>query len=304
VDRSEFLIRIEELDRDLQNDGVPISGRAFKVFPLLAPDYHQAILGYGIDPDKYPNYVGPNLFKKICEWYVERYGDRVCTPAFFPRVPVLLRGEIYLIRIPIAYGQPEIEILPLVEGLTASMVTSLKNDEIEQIKTAFKEGFALVYEVDDMRFHLDHKGTFALPEPAIQILDKAIEDRETAVNSLDKRLDTNGACFHSQQHAEKMMKGFLLAKNLYTEDQLRRRPFGHDLQKVFEVCLHASGSFAEVTSDVALLKCIPMDVRYNMPKVDVTVAVETIWSALRVGGLSACQVTGFERRHHNPKWVR
>lgn len=304
MEQAEFLIKIEEIDRDLRKEGVPIPRRAFKAFPLLAPDYHQPILGYGIDPDKYPEYVGPNLFKEVCDWYVERYGDRARTPAFFPRVPVPLRGEIYLIRIPVVYGRPEVKILPLVEGLTKSMITSLKNDEIDQIKTAFNEGFALVYEVDDMRFHLDPKGTLALPEPAIRILDKAIEDRETAVNSLDKRLDTNGACFHAQQHAEKMMKGFLLAKNLYTEDQLRQRPFGHDLQKVFEACLHATGSFAEVTVDVGLLKFIPMNVRYSMPKVDVTVAVETIWSALRVGGLSACQVTGFERRHRNPNWVK
>jgi hypothetical protein len=135
-------------------------------------------------------------------------------------------------------------------------------------------------------------------------LEKAIEDRESAVNALDKRLDTNGACFHAQQLAEKMMKGVLLAKNICTEDQLRQRPFGHDLQNVFEACLRASGSFADVISDVALLKCIPMDVRYSMPKVDALVAVQTIWAALRVGGVSACQITGFERRHRNPKRVQ
>jgi hypothetical protein len=304
VEKSEFLTKMEEADRDFQKEGAPIPGRAFQAFVRLAPDYDQPILGYGVDPIQYPEFEGPNLFKRICDWYQERYGDRVCIPESFPRVPVLLRGQVYLIRIPVVYGNPEVKILPLVEGLTQGMIDSLDEHEIHGVINAFKEGFALVYELDDMRFHLDPTNPSALPDPAVRILKQAIADRDTAVNSLDKRLDTNVACFHAQQHAEKMLKGFLLARNLYTEEQLRKTPFGHNLENVFEACLKASGAFADSTGDIGLLRFIPMNVRYTMLPVEPSIAVQTIWSALRIGGLSACQISGFERRYRNPKWIR
>jgi hypothetical protein len=304
VEKSEFLAKIEDIDRELQKETLPIQGRPLQAFLRLAPDYDQPILGYGIDPAEYPEFVGPNLFQKICDWYQERYGDRVCVPESFPRVPILLRGQVYLIRIPVAYGRPEIDILLLVEGLTQCMINSLDEREILAIGNAFKEGFAVVYELDDMRFHLDPKDPSALPDPAIRILEQAITDRDTAVNSLDNRLDTNVACFHAQQHSEKMLKGFLLAKNVHTEEELRKPPFGHKLETVFQACLKRSGAFADATPDIGLISGIPMDVRYTMRTVAPSVAVEAIWAALRIGGLSACQITGFGRRYRNPKRVK
>jgi HEPN domain len=304
MDRNEFLAQIEQVDRDLSNENVPPIGRAFRAFSRLAPVFNGPLIGYGIDLDSYGPFEGPNLSRRITDWYSGRYGDRVCLPNSICRVPVLIRQQVYLIRIPIAYGQPRVEILPLVDGLTSDMIRSLDPSEIQAIKSAFTDGYELVYEVDDMRFVLEPNHSPPLSFEAIRILEQAINDRNACADCIDNKLDTNGACFRAQQHAEKMMKAFLLATNRYTETQLAKHPYGHNLQNVFIECLKQSADFASVSNDVSLLRGIPMNVRYSMEKVSLPNIVETIWASLRVGGLCACRIANNQRRYHNPYWIK
>ena len=92
--------------------------------------------------------------------------------------------------------------------------------------------------------------------------------------------------------------------NRYTETQLAKHPYGHNLQNVFIECLKQSADFASVSNDVSLLRGIPMNVRYSMEKVSLPNIVETIWASLRVGGLCACRIANNQRRYHNPYWIK
>lgn len=295
MNESEFLEKIERADEDLAKSGVSIHARPFRAF-LLAPDYAGPLLGYAVYKADYPALVGPNLLDSICDWYKGRYGDRVNMPTDRGRVPVVVRGEVYLVRIPLVFGRVRAPVLRFVEGLTESMAQALTETELNAIGQAFQAGFALTYEIEDMTQELE-KGRLSVTGAAHNMLQSGIADRDTAVQCLSGRPDTNGACFHAQQHAEKMFKVYLLVNNVSTELQLSRPPYGHDLKRILDLCAAQSGDFLALSGDVGLLNNIPMDIRYTVSKVERTVAVETVWSALRVGGFSACKISGQARRY-------
>jgi len=292
----EFLEKIERVDKDLSEKGVKIHARPFHAFHLLAPDYEGPVLGSGVDRADYPPFVGPNLLHKVSDWYQDRYGDRVNMPSDRGRVPVVVRGEVYLLRVPLVFGNVRVPILRFVEGLTESMADALTESELNAIRRAWEAGFSLTYEIEDLSQELE-KGKVSVTETTQNMLQSAIGDRDTAAQCLSGRLDTNGACFHAQQHAEKMLKVYLLVKNLSTELQLSRSPYGHDLKRILKLCSTTSGDFLALSSDIGLLSNIPMDIRYTVRKVDSPVAVETVWAALRVGGFCACRMLEQPRRY-------
>jgi HEPN domain-containing protein len=300
MNESEFLRRMEQVDQELVQNRVPIHARTFRAFRLLAPDYAGPLIGYSVRSEEYPEFVGPNLLDKIDDWYRERYGVRACMPWVVGRVPIILRREIYLIRIPRAYGEPEVKILPLIEGLTLGLTQSLTPYERDCIRNIFTMGWALVYEIDDLeQFLRGPLAHAAVSAEAVQMAQTAKEDRDTMMRCLSGQLDTNNSCFHAQQHAEKMLKAFLLAKTVYTAEQLRRKQLGHNLGAIFEACVQSSTIFLDIITDVGLLNNITMDIRYLTPRVSPEIAVETFWASTRIGGLCASQISGFKRRYNN-----
>jgi hypothetical protein len=294
MNRSEFLERIEQIDRQLAEKGVPVYQRTLQVLTLLIPDYNGPLGGYGVNPGDYGEFEGPNLVQEIDDWYKAHYGDRSGIPFIRGRIPVLVRREVFLIRIPIVYGKPKIEIMKLVEGLTESLIKTLTGSELQAIADAFKEGYAIIYEMEDL-MTIINAGKSGISISAQGMFSSAIADRDTAARCLDGRLDINGACFHSQQFGEKMLKAFLLAKANHTEESLKKK-LGHNLKKIHSECMTISCEFADVTSDAGLLGNIPMDIRYSGKSEDPRVAVETVRASLRIGGLVACQIAGRNRR--------
>jgi len=147
MNESEFLQRMELADQELAQNRVPIHARMFRAFQLLTPDYAGPLIGYSVRHEEYPAFVGPNLLDKIDAWYKERYGKRACMPWILGKVPIILRHEIYLVRVPLALGEPEINILPLIEGLEPELTQSLTPQELSSVRTTFIRGYNLVAHV-------------------------------------------------------------------------------------------------------------------------------------------------------------
>ena len=194
MNESEFLQRMELADQELAQNQVPIHARTFRVFRLLAPDYTGPLIGYSVRSEEYPEFVGPNLLDKIDDWYSQRYGVRACMPWVVGRVPIILRREIYLIRIPRAYGEPEVKILPLIEGLTLGLTQPLTPYERDYIRNIFTMGWALVYEMDDLEQFLRGPLAHAVSAEAVQMAQSAKEDRDTMMRCLSGQLDTRVHC--------------------------------------------------------------------------------------------------------------
>ena len=84
---------------------------------------------------------------------------------------------------------------------------------------------------------------------------RAEEDLRAVKILLQKEGSLNLACFHSQQAAEKYLKGFLA----YHEKHVRKI---HDLSVLLEGCKSIDSSFAEIESETNFLNQFYTESRY------------------------------------------
>jgi len=283
------------IDMELADKGVPIHARAFHAFLLLTPTYNGPLLGYGIDRSVFNEYEGPNLLEKTNAWYKAHYGDRFNAPTDRGKVAVLLRQEIYLIRIPLVYGSPEIQILPLVNGLTPQMARSLSKNELDEIQRCFVEGYGLTYEFEDLMSQMDAEARNGSKRKDSPFLSSALRDKDTASDCLEGAVDTNGAVFHSQQLAEKMLKAVMLHTAGLSEEDIRKK-YNHRIPDVYKDVASSNTAPTEVDSAIKQIAQYKMDIRYTSDHIPKVEAVEAFWSGLRVGGWCATLLSGHERR--------
>lgn len=294
MDKIEFKDRMYLIDKELSDKGVPIHARAFHAFPLLTPDYNRPLLGHGIDLSAFGEYEGPNLLEKIGAWFQEIYGDRIYAPTDRGKVPILIKQEIYLIRIPLVYGAPEIEILPLVIGLTPAMAKNLSTAELNELQKRFIEGYGLTYEFEDLSSQMDAEERNGTKIKDNLFLMSALRDKDTAADCLEGSVDTNGAVFHSQQLAEKMLKAVLFNVGVSEEDI--RRKYNHRINDIFKDVSNSNAAPCVVDSAVKLISQYKMDIRYSVGHLPKSESVEAFWAGLRIGGWCATLLSGHDRR--------
>ena len=294
MNKVDFESKMEAADRRLAAQGTPIHQRQFPALCIIAPDFSGVIAGPpGWDTASGP-YEGPRLFSAVGDWLQRRYGDRALLNPNRGRIPFLLRGELYFVRIPTVYGSPSIDAIALVDGMTDDMKASLSGEEVELIGRSCFDGFKLIYEVDDMTGKCLHHPTDGSQFDGFitRLIERAIEDRKTAASCLDRCSNLNDACFHAQQSAEKMLKAFLAVRGTKRE-QLRK--LGHRLGDILKGCIGLSSAFSAIANDVALLANIGMNIRYE-GSIEVEHAIAAYWASLRTVGLAATEISGEERR--------
>ncbi len=283
------------VDNELSEKGIPIHARAFHVFRILSPNYNGPVLGYDIDSTFYKEYEGPNLFSKINDWYKDLYADRYNAPTDREKIPIIIKKEIYLIRIPLVYGSPRIEILPLINGLTPSMVKSLSTDELNEIQKMFIEGYSLIYEFEDLLSQLDAEERKGVKRKENPFLSSALRDRDTAVDCLEGAIDTNGAVFHSQQLTEKMLKAVMFYSKGMDEETIRKK-YNHRILDIFNDLCSFNSATPEISSEVQHIAQYKMEIRYMNEHIPKAEAVRSYWAGLRVGGWCATILSGHKRR--------
>ncbi len=276
----EFLKKLELIDAELAGKQVLVTARLF---------FCTLISG---DP-QHPPVFGSNLHKHINEWYEKRYGEECYIHGYVGKVPIIIRKKIYLLRIPSAFGTIEVSALSLIERLSEDMRKSLSEGEVNAIGKAFEAAFDLICKTKGLEAKLKHENPSSFSRDTHAMLYHAIEDCDTAINHLSSpfAINTNMACFYAQQYAEKMLKSFLMWKGVVTDDESLKN-LGRDLIIIFNKCREISSQFISIGNDIVLLNNVPLDIRYTIFGAAPEVAVETIWSALRVGGFCACELSG------------
>lgn len=281
---------MEAVDQELVQKGLAIHQRSLHAFMKMAPGYNGPVMTSPEKAAAFPPLVGPKLLARINEWYEQRYGKARMTMPTIGRIPIEIKGQIFLAAIPLAYGAPRLTlqaIFSFVEHFTPDMAASLTEAEQLSVAHTWLRGYELLYEMEDLR------GDRVQGGPAL--FASALLDRDAAVRVLDQHHpDLPNACFHAQQLAEKMLKAYLLARCGLLEKEVK--DFGHKLESVLARCEKESSDFTALRPDIALLKKITMDVRYTPPPMRPQDACEAIWAALRVAGLTACKILDCERR--------
>src|ERR1700683_5388616 len=108
--------RLEKVDAVLEARALPMKYRPLECFKRI----------YGDLPD------GPlrgSLFGDIAGWYKDRYGSRAEPDGVIGRIPVLLRGEVCLVLVPLTEGDTVVRLIDQIEGLPTEVGASLSREE-------------------------------------------------------------------------------------------------------------------------------------------------------------------------------
>ncbi|MEN6622895.1 MAG: HEPN domain-containing protein [Smithella sp.] len=282
MDDQNFQEKMLTIDAELAGKKVPVHERAFQAFSIAAPDYKGPLMSYELDRSTFGEYEGPNLLEKINNWYKRTYGKRAYVARDLGKIPIIVKEEIYLLRIPLVSEPSEVNVLPLISGLTPTMAYRLTPAELNDIQNYFIEGYSLLQKFEDL---------FSFPEADCSkkkdnpFLDLAIEDKDEVVDCLEGPFDTNGAVFHSRQFAEKMLKTVLFHAAGLSEDEIIK--YKHRIIDIYEEVSQYAKFPAEIVSEINYISQFNIDIRDSDDFVPNSDAVRAFWAGLRIGAFCA-----------------
>jgi HEPN domain-containing protein len=259
--------RLEVIDAELQAQALPLKYRPLESFKSI----------HGDVPD------GPlrgSLFDSIAAWYQDRYGKRAAPDGTIGRIPLLLRGEVYLLLVPLTEGDTVVRLIDQIDGLPEELGATLSREEFEAIgrKAAgatlnFQKLYNLT--VEDGFLDAIERG----------LVWRALFDLETAATTLRHVGDTQITIFQIHQAAEKFLKVALKRSGSATD--LKR--FGHNLPAVFEELKKFSGRYSWLEASVVALQAFApnMEIRYSVVPRRVEEAIEAFHAALSICGALA-----------------
>lgn len=268
----EFQQKMLDVDKQLIMEKIPVNQRPLAAFLKFCNGYNGVLLDAN----------GPvnELLGEICEWYDQRYIDRMLAPINQGFMPIMLSGEVYLIRIPFGYGVRQIKILDMIDDISPSILNGLKKLDLERIEKAFTLGINFYSNITDI---IDGKTNHKLSDLSQDLLDRALDDLNTAIAKMRMAsvYDLQSCCFNAQQASEKILKVYLTHKNHYTEIDIRNE-IGHHIYK-------ARDQIAQTESDIDILKQdfgnvnYGMDVRYKSKDITPEIAIKAFNSSVKIG---------------------
>lgn len=144
---------MQEIDRELQSETVPFTARSMEAWRRFSSVFRLSLTTR--DP----------LSKKIFDWFNRWYGERAKITGQLGSMGVMLRGDVWLMEFPLAYGTariqcsrdlnkerppviigthgnpPTINPVEFIVGLTQEYASTLTDEELEGISNQFFFGF-------------------------------------------------------------------------------------------------------------------------------------------------------------------
>jgi len=278
---------IEVTDAQLQTEGAPIHARPFHAASRISQRF-----GFGENlklfvADREPVkgvYLGDDLTIRINRWYKQKYGERLKVDPS-KRIPILIRQDVYALRIPLicgtvdviwdpeqfgttpanSSGGPVLNLVDQVEGFTKEYARSLTDEERADIADKFHFGF------------LATDAIYAAPRK--RPIPEAIGDLEASLMLVLTRPPNYGISkWESLQATEKFIKALITKLGATFK-------FIHELNSLAAIA-ESAGAPTVPRSAVSKIQC-SAGVRYGSPAVTMQEAVEAHQSALEVCGLIA-----------------
>ena len=232
----QFRSLMEEVDRELRDQEVPITARELKSISIirrLLQILGEINLGDIPDQPVSGSYQGQDLIARAFQWMRDRYGKKLNMP--MPgQTMVVIRGDPYKVRLPFAMGTinlvcdpsslgevrpafgtsapPILNILDLIEGLTPNLTQSLVQAEVEGIFSDVSPAIRYVMLLIRMK-------NGAMREQANNDIMSSVDD------ALRIPPDFGGSRWHSLQAVEKFLKSLLTLHGIPYPKNGRK---GHD----------------------------------------------------------------------------
>lgn len=260
--------RLRAIDKDLESRGCPVRLRPLEAFKQI----HGPVLDRN---------TRTGLFDPITRWFIATHGPQVEWDGVIGRVPVIIRGTVYLLRLKF---QEETNVVPLaeqIEDIPEEIAKSLSASEFRDTAdrgTAGWLAFGPLYNlgIDD---HI-------LSSVDRELFWRATEDLKVAALSLKQLESAQIAIFHAHEAAEKMLKiafrrllpGIAVEKYQHNVNKLF-----DDLQKVTPDLNWLGKSVKELDTQMP-----NMQIRYRELRRTIQEAVVSFNAASYIAGSLAC----------------
>jgi len=213
-------------------------------------------------------------------WFINRYGNDAIWDQVLGRVPVIVRGLLYLVAVPFKTQDTVVILTDTIENLPRAVAESFSHQEFDLIGrkiSASAEALAKLYGL--------HVSDHILAGSNKEIIRRALYDFEHTATSLKYTGDTQNAIFHSHAAAEKFLKVELNR----TTGELELKKLGHNLPKLFRHLPDAQKRFPWLADSVNFLQqhAPSMDIRYKDARHSISDAVAVYHAALKVCGTLA-----------------
>jgi hypothetical protein len=271
---------MEAIDRELIAKGVPVfqrPGRSVEeAAAMLDMDLPQGPLPQGLPHQG--DYLGASLSRRILDWVEARYGERLKIDSTLGAAVAVLRGDAWLIRIPMMLGDVQIvynrdltkdypntggalNAVQMVKGMTAAVAKSLSKEELNSIHAAFEPAKSAFVQLLDLTYR------FPLAEVArVDLMNAA----EICVRDPQRR---GLSRWYSLQAVEKLLK-------LYIEIRGQTYPKTHDLIALSTRAAELGGSALDDV-DLRAVQC-SAGIRYEPEKSSLNEAATAHAAAVRL----------------------
>jgi HEPN domain-containing protein len=257
--------RLAEIDKQFIEQSMPVRRRPLEAFKLL----------HGSVPDGERR---NSLFAPIAAWFIERYGKRAEWDGVVARIPLLLRGNLYLLAVPFVGGDAILRLTDFIEGLPQEIAETMTQEEFDVWGEKAMLAASSVYKIYNLSVDDLHFSTLER-----ELLRRALFDLENASTSLKVNEDTQGAVFNAHAAAEKFLKVGLKRAGL-TADMI-----SHDLPKIFEKLVNLRADYSWLRGAVEALQAFApkMEIRYRVVPRSVENAVSAIHISLNICSMLA-----------------
>lgn len=264
--------KLEKIDEDLGGRKVRLLMRPFEAFDALSPG--GGVLIAPSREDYFDEFEGPNLFKKISDWYEKRYGEEMYLNPKIGEKPFRLRGHVYYFKYPVDYGTVEVNIFKCIQNITPELARSLSPQELEDVKKEFEKGYKAYSSIGV----LDKPIPFFKKE-ARELVDRGLSDIYGCVSVLKETKDSQLPVFIAQQAVEKFLKAFLVQSGRKNVSEVKA--YSHWILDAFEECLKADTRLQSIRTHIEKLNLKDMSIRYVKTGHTEDDAIEAIDSMLQ-----------------------
>lgn len=273
----EFQVLMESVDEELRQEGLLIFQRPMNAWfnissrfglNLIYPPFKQTVTE--------GSYIGDDLTIRIYKWYRDKYGDRL---NFDPtwKMAILIRGDAFRVRLPLIFGTPKINIFELIDDLTPTYKSNLKQEEIESIVRQFHIGQRAKNELDSL-----------LDNPLITPVKGDIDASVSHIFTTPPQYGLSK--WASLQATEKVIKAFI-------QEKIGSFEFIHNLKKLAQKA-EGVGLHPISETELDLIQC-PAGVRYGEPVVNLTEAIQAHQTSLKTCLEIAKQISITKRAKSN-----
>jgi hypothetical protein len=255
--------RLTELDETFEESSIPFKERALEAFKAI----------HGSVRDQADR---ARLFDPIIAWFTEKYGEKAKWDGIMGRVPVLVRGDLYLAMIRFVVEDQVQDYRDCIEGLPTEVSKNLGLEDFKSIASYTSRAQMYLNAIQTLQ-----ADDCFLTKPQRDFMLRGRFDLRGSPLSLKLNEDTQSSIFSAHAAAEKFLKAAIIG----IDPTMDARSYGHKADKLFSDLAARDPRFRSLGRAVDELQSKlgqGMNIRYSTANRSVEQAVSIFYAALHL----------------------